>query len=300
MLNATGRVLDAFWRAAVYCLHPRVMLLSLAPLLICGLAAGVSGYFFWEDAVDAVRISLESWRLVDTVLGWLAHVGLGSLRTMIAPLIVLAIAIPVVLLLSLLLVALMMTPAMVRLVALRRFPALELKHGGSLLMSVAWSIGHTLLALALIVLSMPLWLVPPLILFIPPLIWGWLGYRVFAFDVLSDHASPQERRQLLSEHKFQLLAIGMLTGYLGAAPASILFIFIPAAPLLAVPAVWLYTLVFAFTSLWFAHYALAALNDLRLSRVASSTLIDGVEVLEPLAGSSGDPEGRAVQTLPPV
>ena len=35
------------------------------------------------------------------------------------------------------------------------------------------------------------------------------------------------------------------------------------APVLIVVSVWLYTLVFAFSALWFAHYALAALAKLR-------------------------------------
>jgi hypothetical protein len=33
-------------------------------------------------------------------------------------------------------------------------------------------------------------------------------------------------------------------------------------------AIWLYTLVFAFSSLWFAHYSLAALEQLRQERDA--------------------------------
>ena len=35
------------------------------------------------------------------------------------------------------------------------------------------------------------------------------------------------------------------------------------APLLVPVAIWIYTLVFAFSSLWFAHYTLAALEQLR-------------------------------------
>ena len=34
-------------------------------------------------------------------------------------------------------------------------------------------------------------------------------------------------------------------------------------------AIWIYTLVFAFSSLWFAHYALAALQDLRREPLTS-------------------------------
>jgi hypothetical protein len=39
--------------------------------------------------------------------------------------------------------------------------------------------------------------------------------------------------------------------------------FIALAPLLVPLAIWVYTLVFALSSLWFAHYALTALEELR-------------------------------------
>ena len=39
--------------------------------------------------------------------------------------------------------------------------------------------------------------------------------------------------------------------------------FIAMAPVLVPAAVWIYTLVFAFSSLWFAHYSLAMLEKLR-------------------------------------
>ena len=35
------------------------------------------------------------------------------------------------------------------------------------------------------------------------------------------------------------------------------------APVLILVSIWLYTLVFAFSALWFAHYLLAALQGLR-------------------------------------
>eukprot|EP01041_Mallomonas_annulata_P030426 gene30426-52558_t len=60
--------------------------------------------------------------------------------------------------------------------------------------------------------------------------------------------------------------MGVLSGYLGAAP-SLLWasgaMFIAMAPLLVPLAIWIYTLVFAFASLWFAHYALGALQRMR-------------------------------------
>jgi hypothetical protein len=174
---------------------------------------------------------------------------------------------PVVILLSLLLVALLMTPAIVRLVAERRFPLLEKKRGGTLLQSAAASLGATLLALVLIVLSMPLWLIPPLVMVLPPLIWGWLTYRVFGFDVLAEHASSDERRALLREHRVPMLVMGVLCGYLGAVPSLIWAVSgvtaVIFAPFVVLLAIWLYTLVFAFSTAWFTHYALAALQARR-------------------------------------
>ena len=112
-----------------------------------------------------------------------------------------------------------MTPALVRLVATRRFPALERKRGAGFWQAWLWSLGCTLLALVALVVSMPLWLIPPLVLVLPPLIWGWLTYRVLSFDVLAEHASADERPALLREHRWPLLGMGVRRGYLGAAPS---------------------------------------------------------------------------------
>ena len=261
-----GPLLDSFWRAAAYCLHPRVIVLSLLPLVIMSAISLTLGYFYWASALLAVRNHLESYAVVGTLLRWLETFGLGSLQSVLAPTLLLFLVIPAIVLVSLLSVAMFMTPAMVALVAQRRFPQLERKKGGSLLASLFWSLGSTLLALIAMVLSLPLWLVPPLILVLPPLIWGWLTYRVMSYDALVDHASSQERKQIFETHRMPLLGIGMLSAYLGAAPSLIWAsgaIFVALAPILVPVAIWIYTLVFAFSSLWFAHYTLAALEQLR-------------------------------------
>ena len=260
------KLLDSFWRAAMYCLHPRVIALSILPLVIMAALSLGLGYFFWETAIAAVRGNLDSYEMVGSTVRWLETLGLSSLRLVLAPVLLLFLAIPVIVIVSLLFVAIFMTPAMVALVAERRFPSLERKKGGSMLASLLWSLGSTLLAVIALVLSIPLWLIPPLILVLPPLIWGWLTYRVMSYDALVDHASSDERRQIFKEHRIQLLAIGILSGYLGAAPSLIWAsgaMFVAMAPILVPVAIWLYMLVFAFSSLWFAHYTLDALDQLR-------------------------------------
>ena len=259
-------ILDSFWRAVAYCLHPRVILLSLAPLVVVGGLAAFAGWYGWEAAVAGVRESLESWSLLGPMFRWLDAIGASGFRGVLAPLLVVAAAVPIVVVLVLLIVAVTMTPAIVRLVAARRFPALECRRGGTFWQSAATSIGCTVVALIALFVSMPFWLIPPLVLVLPPLVWGWLTYRVLGFDVLAEHASPLERRALLAAHRGPLIAMGVVCGYLGAAPAIVWAtsaLALVLAPILLVVSVWLYTLVFAFSSLWFAHYALAALEVLR-------------------------------------
>ena len=260
------KLFNSFWRAAMYCLHPRVIALSVLPLVIMAVISLGLGYFYWEAAVSMVRGNLESFAMLDTMVRWLETLGLSNLRVVLAPVLLLFLAIPVIVIVSLLFVALFMTPAMVALVAERRFPDLERKKGGSLLASVSWSLGSTVLAVVALVLSIPLWFIPPLILILPPLIWGWLTYRVMSYDALSDHASSEERRQIFKEHRGSLLGIGIISGYLGAAPSVIWAsgaMFVALAPVLVPVAIWIYTLVFAFSSLWFSHYTLEALDQLR-------------------------------------
>ena len=261
--------LDSFWRACAYCLRPRVIALSFLPLvLMISLSMGL-GYFYWEDALEWVRQTLEASALINNVFDWLSSIGVGRLKVVFAPLIVIFAVTPIIVVLSLLTVAVLMTPALTLLIAERRFPRLERKHGGSIWISVFWSLGSTLLALIALVVSIPLWLVPPLILLLPPLIWGWLTYRVMAFDALAEHASREEQREIFRRHRGWLLGIGVVTGYLGAAPSLIWAsgaLFAAAFVLMLPLAVWLYTLIFAFSSLWFAHYCLEALQALRAEK----------------------------------
>jgi hypothetical protein len=257
---------DSCWRAAAYCLHPRVILMSLLPLvLMAALALGL-GYFYWEPALDAVRSALESWAILATMIHWLEGVGLANLKAVLAPLVVVFISTPLIVVLALLMVAAFMTPSMLELVAARRFSLLERKHGGSFFGSALRALLATVAALVALIVSIPLWFVPPLVLVVPPLIWGWLTYRVMSYDVFAEHASVEERRTLLRRHRASLLAMGVITGYLGAAPSVVWAsgaIAIVLAPVLVPIAVWIYTLVFAFSALWFAHFALAALQALR-------------------------------------
>jgi hypothetical protein len=283
-------LLDAFWRAAGYCLHPRVIGLSLLPLLIGAVSSWLAYWLYWDAAIAAVQGGLQGWPVVGAMLRWIEGWAGSGVSAVLAPTIVVMLSLPVVVVVSVLLVGLLMVPAIVNLVAGRRFPQLQRRRGSGVMSSVWVSVSSTVVALVLLLLSVPLWFVPPLVLVLPPLIWGWLTYRVMSHDALAEHADGRELRQLIREHRLPLLGIGVVTGYLGAAPSllwALSALTIVLAPVLIPLSVWLYTLVFAFSALWFVHYCLAELERMRAGEPQAPAVAGPSEAVS------------AVQALPP-
>lgn len=301
-------VLDAFWRAAIGCLHPRVILWSLLPLMLAGAIVGGLAWFFWAPAVDAVRQTLVQWSVVTWALQWLESLGAGVVGESIAPLIVVAAALPLVVILTLLLVAWLMTPVLVEMIVSRRFPTLEKRAGlGAWWLGLLWTGVTTLAALVVLALSLPLWWVPPLPLLVPPLVWGWLTARVMAYDALSGHASHAERRQILRTLRWPLLGMGIVCGLLGSAPTvlwALGALSVLLAPVVVMASIWLYTLVFAFASLWFGHYTLAHLASVRaaatgtVARPSVSPAQDVIDVFDVLPERTEVPSRPGASLVP--
>jgi hypothetical protein len=156
----------------------------------------------------------------------------------------------------------MAMPVIARHVGSRQYKELEARKGGTFFGSLWTSTSSFVIFLVLWIITLPLSLIPPLTFVIQPVLWGWLTYRVMAYDALADHADVAERKTILREHRWQLLLIGAIAGAMGAAPTllwlggalSVIFF-----PVLAAGAIWLYVLVFIFSGLWFQHYCMEAL-----------------------------------------
>lgn len=269
-------IVDATWRAMAYCLHPRALLWSLLPLGLMAAAVFSLGWYWWEPSVAGVRSVLAEGDLLAALFEWLEAIGAPDMRPVLAPMILVALGLPAVVLGTLLLVVWLMSPAMAQMVVRRRFPDLQCDPGAAGRWgALGWSLLCALFALVALALSMPLWLLPPLVVVLPALIWGWLCYRVLAFDALARHAGSAERRFILHQYRWPLRAAGLCCGVLGALPSLLWATGTAAlvlAPWLMLIAVWLYTIVFSFASLWFAHYTLAALHRLRSASAVVSTL----------------------------
>jgi hypothetical protein len=259
-------VLISLGRAILSQLHIKMLLLTLVPFL---LSVGIWGALLWlgyQPMVDWLHASFvdNGWfAIADDVLSWL---GLGAIKTIIVPLIAMWVLLPLMILTALIFVGTVAMPAIVRHVGSRQYPELEKRRGGSLWGTLWISTYCFVIFVVLWLVTLPLSAIPPLTFLIQPLLWGWLTYKVMAYDALAEHASQQEYRDLMRRHRWQLLSIGTIAGFMGAAPTllwlsgAFLTVLIPP---LAAGAIWLYVLVFVFTGLWFEHYCLEALAQAR-------------------------------------
>lgn len=259
-------LLRSFGRALSSVFHPVMLFLTFAPFAVAALFWGGLLYLFWQPLLDATRLWLDNWQFTSTLYHLFDWLGFGSLRAVVAPFVVIAMAIPLIVLTVLLLIVTISMPRVIRHLSNRRFKSLEMRHGGTLFGSIANSLWTTTLCIGLLIVTLPLWLVPPFFALIPPLLWGWLTYRVMTYDALALHASAAERRALVRAHRLPLLVIGVVSGLLGSLPTLIwassawLVLFFP---VMTAVTIWIYAFILVFTALWFGNYCLRALQRMR-------------------------------------
>lgn len=258
----TRPLLISFSRAVLSQLHFRMLMLTVLPFILSVAIWGVLLWIWLQPVIDWLHVYFvenDGFVIAGEALGWF---GLGAIKTVIVPMIAMWVLLPLMIFTALIFVGTMAMPAIVKHVGRRYYPDLEQRHGGTFLGSLWIGISSFVVFVVLWLITLPLALVPPLTFVIQPALWGWLTYRVMAYDALAEHASTEERLALLRKHRWPLFLIGVITGSMGAAPTvlwlggalSVIFF-----PILAAGAIWLYVLVFVFTGLWFQHYCMEAL-----------------------------------------
>ena len=267
-------LLRALAKACASVFHPRMLWLTFMPFVVAAVGWGAFFWFLWQPLVGAARGALAASRLgvaLDHAFDW---VGLSFLHAALAPFLVIMLSIPLIVTTVLLLIATISMPLVVRHLSLRRFADLEQRRGGSWYGSLVHSLVTAIVCIVLFLATLPLWLFPPLFAVIPPLIWGWLTYRVMTYDALALHASRAERRALIRRHRAPLLAIGVATGLMGTLPTlvwagSVWLVVL--FPVITAATIWIYAFILVFSALWFGHYCLDALQRLRAEEALPST-----------------------------
>ena len=261
------QVFKSFGMALVGSMHPRMLWLSLRPFLIVSVLWGVLIWLTWTPALEALSIFLTTSIFTSWIQEGLIWAGFENARAWIAPLFFVMLIIPLITISLLVFIAFSTVPAIVKIASRQsQFQDLECKRGGGFFGSLIYSLWSALICLVLVMLTLPVWWVPPLVAVLPPLLWGWLTMRLMSYDVLAKHASAEERDLLLQKYRWPLLCMGIASGMLGAVPtffwatsalALVLF------PIVSFVALWIYSLIFVFAALWFSYFLLDALKQLR-------------------------------------
>jgi hypothetical protein len=211
----TGSVARSLAYGFASLLHPRMLWLMVWPMLVA--------IALWGTVAIALWVRVSVW-LAGLLRQWLeaapfvAHLDLGDLTLLAAHVLLLLLFVPLVYLTALFILGVFGMQAMVDHVARRSYPGLERRLGGS----VAGSIWNGFLALAgmalLAVLSLPLWLAPPLWPVIMVAILGWGNQRLLRYDALGEHADAGEMRRVLRGRRLPLYVLGVLLALLAYVP----------------------------------------------------------------------------------
>ena len=261
------QVFESFGMALVGTMHPRMLWLSFRPFLIVSVLWGCLIWLTWTPALETLSIFLTTSVFTSWIQEGLVWAGFENARAWIAPLFFVMLIIPLITISLLVFIAFSTVPSIVKIASKQsQFQDLECKKGGGFFGSLIYSLWSALICLALVMLTLPVWWVPPLVAVLPPLLWGWLTMRLMSYDVLAKHASSEERDLLLQKYRWPLFCMGIASGMLGAVPtffwatsalALVLF------PIVSFIALWIYSLIFVFAALWFSYFLLDALKQLR-------------------------------------
>ena len=241
-------IAQSLYRGLISLLHPRMLALMVLPLLAAGLVWLVAVVSFWGAAVAWIDAQLLQLEALQWMLQWWP---LSVVATHTAAALLLLALVPVVLVLATILTGIFAMPLMVNFVAARSHAQLQKREGGSFAGGVWNSLAGCLKLLQLAVLTLPLWLLPPLWPILSVGLLGYLNQRVYPYDALAAHADAAELSQFMRTERWPLFWLGVTVALASHVP--LLGFFAP-----------------VYGGLAYVHYCLARLAEQRNAPLAGS------------------------------
>jgi hypothetical protein len=249
-------VSSALGRAVQSQFHPKMLLLLIGPFIASLIVWLLVAWFVWTPITNWLELSLfgspeQNKANMGTIYKWLVNLGIDQPTRIVPNILAAVLLVPLIFVSAVLFISVLAMPVVIRHLAAEQYA--DVQRLGSL--SVTESAVNAFKALLIFfvgyIATIPLWFIPPLILVVPWLWWGWLNSRLMRFDSLLEHATSQERAQIIRASKTDFRLLGLSAAGLNYVPP--LFI---AAPV--------------FGALAFAHYSFQTLRDLR--KVNASTV----------------------------
>jgi len=243
--GALGRdVSQAFWRALKSQMHPRMIFALFMPFAVIMLLTTVLLWLGWTPLTEWLNAELTESAVptvVDPVIGTTAFL---ALKAWLIPIAAVFILLPLAGIGGLAVTAIWIMPLVLAHVGKRDYPDVQARGKHATVISVWNAVWVSALFVVGWLITLPLWLIPPLGLVLTLFWWTFAFNRMMRVDAVVDHASPQERRVLWRDRSpgFWLLGLGC-------------------ALLNLIPPAWVFLPVFS--GLVYAHFSFEALRQLR-------------------------------------
>lgn len=221
-----------------------MLLALLLPFAVALLGAIVLLWVFWTPLSVWLEQLMFSWEWVSSVDAWLVTLGVASLKLWLIPVFTTLMLLPLSGILGLVVAALFIMPWVSRHVSKHDYRRLERKGSFGLFQSVWNAFWVTVVFVMGWLLTMPLWLFPPMAIILPILWWTFAFTKLLRLDALSEHTTPEERRLLIKRHNGGYWMLGFVCSLINLLPPA--WIFLP-----------------VFSALLFSHFTLENLRRLR-------------------------------------
>ena len=212
-----SRIFASVAVAFVNLLHPRMLWLMIWPILVAVLGWGLLAFIFWTRVALWLAGHFKGW--IDSGV-FLVKFDSGDATIFAAHIILVLLFVPIIYITALLILSMFGMNEMVEHVAKRRFPQLERRHGGSAAGS-AWNGVVALCGMSVLgIVTLPLWVFPPLWPVIPMAIFTWVNQRVLRYDALAEHASAEEMKAIFRAQRKPLYIMGLLLALVAFVPLA--------------------------------------------------------------------------------
>jgi Etoposide-induced protein 2.4 (EI24) len=224
--------------------HPKMLALLIGPFFLSLVVWAAIAWFVWDPLTARLGQFFFDGGWLAQLNQWIVSIGLPAPKSWLVKFMTFMLLLPLMFVTAMVLTSILAMPAVIR----------HLQEGqyGSVTrlgkLAVMASVGNSLVSLLIFTVgylcTIPLWFIPPLILIVPWLWWGWLNSRILRLDSLLEHATLEERVELIKLHKTDYRLLGLAVASLNFLPP--LFIVAP-----------------VFGALSFAHYSFNALQQYR-------------------------------------
>ncbi len=203
-------VLNALTRAAGNLFDRRIIALVFLPMLGSLVVWVLLAWLFWDAWTGGIAGAMGS----TTVAGWLQGWSATWIIDYTAALVVLIAILPAMFVTALVITEIFAMPVIVRFIAGRYHPDLKRKAGGTVAGSISNAVFGISVFAVLWIFTLPLWLTGVGAVLAPVLTSAYLNQRMFRYDALAEHASPEEFAELVRTSRGDLFFLGILLSLL--------------------------------------------------------------------------------------